>query len=151
MWTDAILAYLHFSAIFALIWFLAKEWTLLRAGAASVDVERLATADAGFGIMAGLVLVTGALRAVFGAKGWAFYAHNPAFHVKITLFVAVGLISIAPTLQFLRWRKARRADAAFRIADAEWKRARRLVMVEMHLVALIPLAAVIMARGLAGL
>ncbi|HJT98617.1 MAG TPA: DUF2214 family protein [Rhodanobacteraceae bacterium] len=151
MWTDAILAYLHFSAIFALIWFLAKEWTLLRAGAASVDVERLATADAGFGIMAGLVLVTGALRAVFGAKGWAFYAHNPAFHVKITLFVAVGLISIAPTLQFLRWRKARRANAAFRVADAEWKRARRLVMVEMHLVALIPLAAVIMARGLAGL
>ena len=151
MWTDAILAYLHFSAIFALIWFLAKEWTLLRAGAASVEVERLATADAGFGIMAGLVLVTGALRAVFGAKGWAFYAHNPAFHVKITLFVAVGLISIAPTLQFLRWRKARRANAAFRVADAEWKRARRLVMVEMHLVALIPLAAVIMARGLAGL
>ena len=151
MWTDAILAYLHFSAIFALIWFLAKEWTLLRAGAASVEVERLATADAGFGIMAGLVLVTGALRAVFGAKGWAFYAHNPAFHVKITLFVAVGLISIAPTLQFLRWRKARRANAAFRVADAEWKRARRLIMVEMHLVALIPLAAVIMARGLAGL
>ncbi len=149
MWTDAILAYLHFGAIFTLIWFLAKEWTLLRAGAASVDVERLASADAGFGMSAGIVLVTGALRAAFGIKGWAFYAHNPAFHVKIGLFVLVGLISIAPTLMFLRWRKARRKDASFRVAETEWKRARRWIMIELHLVALIPLAAVIMARGLA--
>ncbi|HEV7491109.1 MAG TPA: DUF2214 family protein [Rhodanobacteraceae bacterium] len=148
MWTDAILAYLHFGAIFTLIWFLAKEWTLLRAGAASLDVERLALADAGFGIAAGAVLVTGGLRAAFGIKGWAFYAHNPVFHVKIGLFVLVGLISIAPTVMFLRWRKARRQDAASRVSEAEWKRARRLVMIELHLVALIPLAAVIMARGL---
>lgn len=148
MWTDAILAYLHFAAILSLLWFLAKEWTLLRAGAADVDVERIAKADAGFGVTAGLVLVTGALRAAFGAKGWAFYAHNPAFHVKVTLFVIVGLISIAPTLQFLRWRKARRADAAFRVSDAEWTRARRFLMIELHLIALIPLLAVIMSRGL---
>jgi putative membrane protein len=148
MWTDAILAYLHFVAIFALLWFLAKEWTLLRAGAANVDIERIAKADAGFGATAGLVLVTGALRAAFGAKGWAFYAHNPAFHAKVTLFVIVGLVSIAPTLQFLRWRKARRADAAFRVPDAQWKRARRFIMIELHLIALIPLLAVIMSRGL---
>jgi putative membrane protein len=148
MWTDAILAYLHFAAIFALVWFLAKEWTLLRAGAANVDVARLALADAGFGATAGLVLVTGALRAAFGAKGWSFYAHNPAFHVKVSLFVIVALISIAPTLMFLRWRKARRADVAFRVPESEWKRARRLLMIELHLIALIPLAAVIMSRGL---
>lgn len=149
MWTDAILAYLHFGAIFTLIWFLAKEWTLLRVGAANIDVERLASADAGFGMSAGIVLVTGALRAAFGIKGWAFYAHNPAFHVKIGLFVLVGLISIAPTLMFLRWRKARRQAASFSVSETEWKRARRWIMIELHLVALIPLAAVIMARGLA--
>jgi putative membrane protein len=149
MWTDAILAYLHFAAILALVWFLAKEWTLLRAGAPNIDTERLASADMGFGLTALAVLVTGGLRAVYGAKGWPFYAHNPAFHVKITLFVIVGLVSIAPTIAFLRWRKARRADPGYAIAEVEWKRARRLVMVELHLIALIPLAAVIMSRGLA--
>ena len=148
MWTDAILAYLHFAAIFTLIWFLAKEWTLLRANFSSDGLERLARADAGFGIAAGLVLVTGALRAVFGVKGWAFYAHNPAFHVKIGLFVVVGLISIAPTLQFLRWRKALRNNAAFRVRETDWTSARRLVLIELHLVALIPFAAVLMSRGL---
>jgi putative membrane protein len=149
MWTDAILAYFHFAAILALVWFLAKEWTLLRAGAPNIDTERLANADAGFGLTALAVLVTGGLRAVYGAKGWSFYAHNPAFHVKVTLFVIVGLVSIAPTIAFLRWRKARRADPAYAVAEAEWKRARRFVMIELHLIALIPLAAVIMARGLA--
>lgn len=149
MWTDAILAWLHFAAILTLVWFLAKEWTLLRAGAPNMDTERLARADAGFGITAIAVLVTGALRAVYGAKGWAFYAHNPAFHAKVSLFVIVGLVSIAPTLAFLRWRKARRADPGYVVAEAEWKRVRRFVMVELHLIALIPLAAVIMSRGLA--
>ena len=148
MWTDAILAYLHFAAIFTLVWFLAKEWTLLRVGADKVDLERIALADAGFGIAAGIVVATGALRAVFGAKGWPFYAHNHVFWLKMALFAAVGLISIAPTKTFLRWRKTRRQHAAFRVPETEWQRTRRWVMIEMHLLALIPLAAVIMSRGL---
>lgn len=148
MWTDAILAYLHFAAIFTMLWFLAKEWTLLRAGADAIDVERLAKADAGYGILAVLVLLTGAARAVFGLKGWSFYAHNPVFHAKVGLFVLVGALSVAPTLAFLRWRRARRADPAWRVSEAEWRRARRFAMIELHLIALIPLAAVVMARGL---
>jgi len=148
MWLDAILAYLHFAAIFTLIWFLAKEWTLLRGDIDALDFKRLANADLGFGLAAIAVLVTGGLRVSCGAKGAAFYLHNPVFHVKVALFVAVGLVSIAPTLAFLRWRRAWHADAAFRIAPHEATRVRRLVMVELHLIALIPLAAVMMARGL---
>jgi putative membrane protein len=56
MWKDAILAYLHFAAIFALLWFLAKEWTLLKAGAGSLQVQRLANADIGFALAAVAVL-----------------------------------------------------------------------------------------------
>ncbi|MEP7043379.1 MAG: DUF2214 family protein [Dokdonella sp.] len=148
MWTDAILAYLHYLSIFALLWFLAREWTLLNVGVAALDLERLARADAGFGIAAGAVLLSGAARAAFGLKGWAFYAHNPVFHIKITLFVLLGLLSIAPARAFLRWRKAVRADASYRVPAAEWSGARRMVLIELHLLALIPLAAVIMARGL---
>ena len=149
MWSDAILAYLHFAAIFALVWFLAKEWTLLRAGADVLDLARLVRADAGFGVLAGIVVATGAARAVFGLKGWSFYAHNPVFHLKLGLFVLVGLLSILPTRAFLRWRRVRNADASWRVPETEWRSARRWVAVELHLIALIPLAAVIMSRGLA--
>jgi len=148
MWTDAILAYLHFAAIFTLLWFLASEWTLLRAGANALDTERLARADGWYGRMAGVVVVTGAARAVYGLKGWSFYAHNPGFHLKIGVFVLVALLSIKPTIAFLRWRKARRADPAWRVPETEWRSTRRWVMVELHLIALIPLAAVLMSRGL---
>jgi putative membrane protein len=148
MWLDAILAYLHFAAIFALVWFLAKEWTLLRGNIGALDFKRIANADLGVGLAAVAVLVTGALRVFYGGKGAAFYLHNPAFHVKVALFVVVGLVSIAPTLAFLRWRRAWRADEAFRVAPREHTRVRRLIMIELHLIALIPLAAVMMARGL---
>jgi putative membrane protein len=148
MWTDAILAYLHFAAIFALVWFLASEWTLLRAGAGALDTERLARADGWYGRMAGVVVLTGAARAIYGLKGWSFHAHNPAFHFKIGVFVLVALLSIKPTVAFLRWRKAHRADPGWRVAEPEWRSTRRWVMVELHLIALIPLAAVLMSRGL---
>jgi len=148
MWKDAIFAYLHFVAIFALVWFLAKEWTLLKAGAERLDLRRLALADMGFGIAAGSVVLAGLSRLLWGAKPWAFYAHNPIFHTKMALFVVVGLISIWPTRAFLRWRKAAAADANFRVAESEWQRVKRIVLIEMHLLGLIPLLAVLMARGI---
>src|SRR5437588_8875364 len=98
MWIDATLAYLHYSAIFMLLWFLAKEWTLLKAGAERLDLRRLALADLGFGLAALGVLASGIARATLGAKPWVFYAGNPTFHVKVALFVLVALLSIAPTL-----------------------------------------------------
>ena len=150
MWLDAILAYLHFMAIFGLFATLMYEVILLKASPAALDIEALALTDRKFGIQAGVVLVTGALRVAFGAKGAAFYLHNPVFHLKIGLFVLAALISIAPTIAFLRWRKARRADPSWRVPEPEWQRARKLVRLEMVIVALIPLAAVIMARGLVG-
>ena len=148
MWLDAFLAYLHFMAIFGLFATLMYEVILLKVGTADLDIETLALTDRKFGIQAGIVLVTGALRAFFGAKGAAFYMHNPVFHLKIGLFVLAALISIVPTIAFLRWRKARRADASWRVPEAEWQRARKLVRLEMVIIALIPLAAVIMSRGL---
>jgi putative membrane protein len=148
MWKDAILAYLHFAAIFALIWFLAKEWTLLKAGASSLQVQRLAHADIGFALAAVAVLATGASRLLFGAKPMGFYTGNPVFDVKVSLFVLAALISIWPTLAFLRWRRAVAANADFRVDEGEWRRVKRLVLIEMHIVALIPVFAALMARGI---
>jgi putative membrane protein len=148
MWKDAILAYLHFAAIFTLLWFLAKEWTLLKVGVDKLDLGRLALADVGFGIAAGAVLATGLARAFLGAKPWQFYSGNPVFHAKVGLFVLAGVLSIWPTLAFLRWRKAVAADARFRVTESEWRRIKRFVMIELHLIALIPLLAVLMSRGI---
>jgi putative membrane protein len=148
MWTDALIAYLHFAAIFTLLWFFAKEWTLFKAGPEKLDANRLALADAGIGLSAMAVAATGMTRALAGIKPWVFYSHNPVFLAKVGIFILISLISIVPTKAFLRWRKAARADAAFRPDPAEWRRMRVILMIELHLLALLPLLAAMMSRGI---
>ena len=147
MTLEAILAYLHISAILALVVFISSEAALCRPEWMNASVvERLVAVDRLYGIAAGAVLVTGLLRLFLGMKGSGWYLHNWLLHLKIAAFVVVGLISIAPTLRFIRWRKVLRADGTLPGAD-EVRGARRLVMLQAHLIPLIPLAAVFLARG----
>lgn len=147
MTLEAILAYLHLLAILTMVVFVTSEAALCRAAWLNAAVvERLATVDRIYGIAAVAVLATGIARTVWGAKGSAWYWGNPLLHVKLTLFVVAGLLSIVPTLRFLRWRKALRAGGALP-SEAEIAGTRRLIMVQAHLIALIPLAAVFLARG----
>lgn len=135
--TDLILAILHHVAVFGLVATLAMEGVMLRA--ARVDVGRLVKLDARFGMTAGLALLIGVSRVIWGGKGWAFYAENPFFWAKMATFVAIGLISILPTLLFFKWRKAAAGGADFTPPADELKRARRWVGVEALL--LVPLLA----------
>ncbi|MGH8700217.1 MAG: DUF2214 family protein [Burkholderiales bacterium] len=145
---DATLAYLHFAAILLVAGFLVAEAMLLRGDLGARDIAALVRSDIAFAASAVLALATGLARVFFGAKSAAFYADNPLFWAKLGLFLAIGLISIRPTLAFLRWRRAARGAAGFSVPAAETKSARRYVLVELQLLALLPLAAVLMARGI---
>jgi putative membrane protein len=147
---DAILQYLHLSAILALVVFISSEAALCRADWMNAKVvERLVTVDRIYGIAAGVVLVTGLIRIYLGTKGASWYWSNWLLHVKLTLFILVGLISIVPTIRFIRWRKALRADGSLP-APEEVRKARKLVMLQAHIIPLIPLAAAFLARGFGG-
>ncbi|KMW48745.1 DUF2214 family protein [Ralstonia insidiosa] len=148
MWLDALLAYLHYISIFTLIVFLTAEAVVLRPDMTPEIRKRLARYDAVFGFAALAVLITGALRVIYGAKGYAFYVHNPVFHVKIGLFILVGLLSIIPTVTILRWNKQGKTLPDFVPPPSEIAKTRRWVMIESHLIIFIPLAAVLMARGI---
>ena len=149
MWLDAILAYLHFTAIFMLFAFLCIEVALLKGELAPRDILRLGRIDLWYFGSAMLVLATGFARLVLGAKGADFYLSSWPIYVKLVLFVLVAAISVGPTLRFIRWRRALDHDASWRVPEAEQRRMRGIVLLEVHVAALIPLVAVIMARGLA--
>ena len=149
MWLDAGLAYLHYATIFTLFSFLTAQAVLLRASPLDARLVRLLSrCDVWAAGAAGLALVTGFLRAGFGAKGGDFYFNSWPIYVKIALFVTVGLLSIKPTMAYLRWKKAVEQDASWTVPVAEQAAARKIVMVEVHIGSLIPVVAVIMARGL---
>ena len=148
MLLDATLAYLHFLSIIGLVALILAEAVLLRPALIAQSGRWLSRIDIGFFVAAIAALASGLSRAVWGAKGWAYYAHNPVFHTKIGLFVLIALLSIVPTLQFIRWAKAFRRDPAYMVPAAELKRAKRYVMIELHLLVLLPLFGVMMSRGL---
>lgn len=144
--TDALLAYLHFIAIIGTVSFLVVEAVLCRPGLGSELAHRLRRVDAAYATFAVLALVTGLLRLFWGAKGSAFYTGNPVFHAKMTVYVAVALLSILPTVRFIGWSKAAQATGRGP-GDAAVQSVRRFLMAELALVALLPLLATLMARG----
>ena len=144
---DTILAYLHFLSIIATVSVVVAESGLCRPGLDAKRLKLLARIDLWYLFMALAALATGFSRAIWGVKGWSFYSQNPLFWVKITLFVAVGLLSIIPTLRFIRWGKQFSSDSATVLADGEVQSMSRYITLELILLALIPLMATLMSRG----
>jgi putative membrane protein len=113
MTLEALLAYAHFLAILTLVVFISSEAALCRADWLNAKVvERLAVVDRIYGIAAGAVLLTGVARTWWGIKGTAWYWSNGLLHLKLALFVAVALMSIKPTVMFIRWRRELRASGS---------------------------------------
>jgi putative membrane protein len=146
MLTDLILAILHHLAIVTLIVLLAFEFATLKPGLDASGLGRLAKVDSAYGATAGLVVVIGVCRVVWGAKGADFYLSNPWFWAKMASFAAIGLLSIPPTLALLKWRKALKAEPEFTPPDAQLARLRTFVHAEVALLALVVAFAAAMAR-----
>ncbi|MGE0332347.1 MAG: DUF2214 family protein [Ramlibacter sp.] len=147
MTLEALLAYAHLLAILTMVVFLASEAALCRTEWLNAAVvQRLAKIDRIYGIASVAVLATGLMRVFMGAKGGEWYGSNPLLYVKFGLFVVVGLLSIKPTLTFIRWQRVLHASGALPGPDAV-RQTRRLIMVQAHILPFIPLAAVFLARG----
>lgn len=139
---DLVLAILHHFFVFALFGVLFAEFIIVRRGLGAAAVVRVRLIDLWYGIFAGLVLIIGVARVAFAAKGWAYYEHNSFFWAKIVTFAVIGLLSVPPTLTYLRWRR----DSALP-ADEAVASARRYLWAQMVLFPLLPAFAAAMARG----
>ncbi|MDR2327281.1 MAG: DUF2214 family protein [Acidovorax sp.] len=147
MTLEAVLAALHIVAILTLVVFLTSETALCRSEWMNAAVvQRLARLDLIYGIVAAVLLLTGVARLVWGAKGMGWYVGQPLFHLKVTLFVLVALMSIKPTLAFRRWAKALQADGSLP-QEGEVRATRRWLMWQSHLIPVMAVIAVFWARG----
>lgn len=90
----------------------------------------------------GLIVIVGFSRAIFAAKGWDYYLHNVFFWAKIGTFAVIGLLSVPPTIAYIRWKRANLAPN-----DGQIAMIRRYLWIEFPLFALLPAFAAAMARG----
>jgi putative membrane protein len=141
-----LIAAIHHLAAFGLIGVLVAELTLIQTIKSDSDVFRLARVDGLYGLLAVILFAIGLVRVHFGYNESSFYWENPVFILKLTLFIAVGLLSIPPTVMYLRW--SRRLKSGGVIPDGqEVAAAKRWLWAEAVLIAFIPILAAAMARG----
>ena len=66
----------------------------------------------------------------------------------MSLFAIIGLLSIYPTIRFIKWNSFLKAGQAPEIPDDEFRRVRLLLSLELVGLVLILFAAPAMARGI---
>jgi putative membrane protein len=145
--TDLTLAIAHHLLIFALAGLLAFEIAVIRNAVSRENLSWLSRVDIFYGIVAVLILAVGFSRAIFAAKGWAYYSHNLLFWAKVTTFAMVALLSAQPTIHIVRWRQGFAGNSQFAIDPADIRLVRRFLLAEAVLFALLPMFAAGMARG----
>lgn len=148
MVATALMAFLHHILAFALVACLVYEFIAYRRNMGIAEIRRIQRVDLAYGISAGLLLVIGLLRVFFFEKGANFYMNNPFFWVKMVAFLAVGLLSIDPTIRYIRWNRILQGNEVPEISESEYRRTRTLLWLEMIGIAVILLAAPLMARGI---
>src|SRR5271155_5848503 len=139
---DLALAIAHHLLVFAIFGILFAEFIVLRPGMSAAALARIGAIDLWYGILAGAILGVGFWRAIYAAKGWIYYSHNAFFWAKMASFAAIGLLSVPPTIAFIRWRRLGTAPDAAAI-----KMVRRYLHIELALFLLLLIFAAAMARG----
>lgn len=143
MTTEILLRYLHFVSIFAIVGSLTAEHLLLRKSLTRKEIGRLARIDAVYGIAALTLLTAGLTLWLSGiGKPAIVYSKNWIFHVKLTCFALIGIFSIHPTIFFIKKRKGDPDETILIPGSVFW-----MVRLELMLLAIIPLLAGLMARG----
>jgi putative membrane protein len=143
----ALMAFMHHLAAFTAVATLAVEGVLFHPPLSLIQARRLQRTDSLFGVAAGVVLVVGLLRVGYFEKGPAYYWHDTYFLLKFGAFLVAALLSIYPTVTFLRWNRALRAGEAPQIGAAQAQRVRLCLQLELALILVILACAALMARG----
>ena len=141
-------AFVHHAAAFLIVAALMVELVVLKNDLTVTSARSVLRMDMVYGIAALVLLVAGFVRVLHTEKGAAYYFDSGAFLLKLALFIVVGLLSIYPTIRFLRWRKALREGRVPDLDAGTRRKIRMLIHIELTLLFIIMLMAVMMARGI---
>jgi putative membrane protein len=143
MTIELLLRYFHFVSIFVIVGSLVSEHLLLKPLLSKKSIDQLSKIDGIYGL-AVLSLLGAGLTLWLGGHGkpTEFYSENPLFHFKLGLFVAIGLLSIYPTVFFVKNRKGNPEELIKVPKAIFW-----MIRLELLLVFVIPILAGLMAKG----
>lgn len=142
-----LIPYLHYIGIMVLMGSLIAEYMFLKRDISTDGVKSLATVDLIYVISLVTVLTTGLLRWFLYGKGYDYYMSTPLFHIKLTLFIVIGILAIFPTMKISKWKKQFKQGANLEISKKQIKSLLIFIRIEFLIILTIPLLAVLIARG----
>lgn len=142
-----VFAWLHLLAVGLAAGLLLSEYWLCRRIPDRLQVKLLGTVDLGYFLALTGSLATGLARVFFFGQDTAYYLANRLFWLKIALFLAIGLLALFPTLQFIRWNREARTAPVFAPLTRELERVQASLVLQLGLMLLLPLVSILVARG----
>ncbi len=143
----ALFAWLHLLATGVAAGLLLAEYWLCRRMPDRTQARLLGMVDLGYFLALIASLATGLARAFYYGQDAAYYFANRLFWLKITIFLVIGLVAVAPTLQYIRWNREARTAPSFAPLTREVERVRASIALALGLWLILPLLAILVARG----
>jgi putative membrane protein len=143
----AAVAYVHYLSFMLCFAALVLERWLIRPNPDRKIATAMVVTDIVYGLAALALLVSGILRVLYFGQGSSFYTENPLFWWKVGLYLAVGALSLYPTITYILWALPLRRGETQVVSEALATRLSWILNVELLGFATIPFLATLMARG----
>ena len=143
MTLEILIRYLHFISLMFLVTAVIGQHYLLRKEMKRSEIASVQKLDILYAVMVVVVLATGFAQWFWVGKPADFYAKNPVFHTKVSLFLIVGVISAYPSAFFGKQKKGDPNELVDVPSSIAWS-----IRAELVLLALMPLLATLMAKGI---
>ena len=140
-------AYVHYLSFMVCFGALVLERRLIQPNPSKQDATLMVITDVVYGLAALALLVSGILRVLYFGQGSDFYTENPLFWWKVGLYLGVGGLSLYPTVTYILWAIPLRKGELPQVSEALAKRLAWILNIELVGLALVPLLATLMARG----
>lgn len=138
-----IFKYLHYLSIIALVGSVVMQYICLKREVNATDLKKLAISDAVYGISAVLAATFGVTLWLWVGKPAVYYSNNWIFMVKISLYGFIALLSIAPTIWYIKQRRRITPGTNIKVPSYFFW----ILRMEILLLLLLPLLALLMANG----
>ena len=145
--SQAGVAYVHYVSFMLCFGALVLERRLIKPNPSKQDATLMVITDVVYGLAALALLGSGILRVLYFGQGSAFYTENPLFWWKVGTYLAVGGLSLYPTITYILWAIPLRKGELPKVSEALANRLGWILNIELVGFAAIPFLATLMARG----
>ena len=145
---SALVAYFHYLGIILCFGALMFERITLKINLNKKEAISIIIADVIYGIAGLAILITGILRVKYYGQGGDFYTSNPIFWLKVSLYIAIGLLSLYPTITYILWAIPLSKNKLPVISENLVQRFKLIIFTELVGFTVIPFFATLMSRGI---